>query len=141
MRQKDRSRSKRDDLRLEVLVDRIDRTLASLGKAEIELRDLNRSRLPQTVESLAKAAADVESLREKVSISSPGSRIPAVLRTQIKRMEQSAGRVSALHQAARRFHAGLMLVRKRELAEYDALGGVSEVTEALVPSHSLEARG
>ena len=141
MRQNDRSRSKRDDLRLEVLVVRIDRTLASLGKAEINLRDLNRSRLPQVVKYLAEAAAYVESLRETVSTSSQGTRIPAVLRTRIERMEQSAGRVSALHQAAKGFHAGLMLVRKRELAEYDALGGVSEITGSLVPPHSLEARG
>ena len=141
MRQEDKSRSERDDLSLEVLVVRTDRTLASLGKAEINLRDLNGNRLPQVVESLAEAAAYAESLREAVSTSSQNLRIPAALRTRVKRLEQSAGRVSALHQAARGFHAGLMLVRKRELAEYDALGGVSEITESLVPPNSLEARG
>ena len=141
MRQKDRSRLERGDVFLDVLFVRIDRTLASLGEAEINLRNLSASRLPQVAESLAAAAADVESLRVTLSASSQGDRASTGLRIRMKRLEYATGRVSALHQAARDFHSGLMLVRKRELAEYDALGGVSEIPASLVPPHSLEARG
>jgi hypothetical protein len=141
MRQQDRSRSENSQACSVVLFVRFDRTLASLGEAEINLRNLRRSYLPQVAESLAAAAADVRSLREELSASSLGNRIPAVLRARMKKLEYAAGRMSALHQAARDFHAGLMLVRKRELAEYDASGGVSEIPASLVPPHSLEARG
>jgi hypothetical protein len=141
MRQKDRSRSERGDVRPDVLFVRVDRTLASLGAAEVNLRNLSMSRLPQVAESLAAAAVEVKSLRETLSASSQGTRIPAALRARMKRLEYAAGRVRVLHQAARDFHAGLMLVRKRELAEYDSSGGVSEIPASLVSPHSLEARG
>jgi hypothetical protein len=141
MRQKDRSGSERGDVRPDVLFVRVDRTLASLEEAEVNLRNLSISRLPQVAESVAAAAVDVKSLRETLSASSQGTRIPAALRARMKRLEYAAGRVSVLHQAARDFHAGLMLVRKRELDEYDSSGGVSEVPASLAPPHSLEARG
>jgi hypothetical protein len=141
MRQNDRSRSESGDECLEVLSVRVEQTLASLGEAEIYLRNLNMGRLPKAAESLAAAAASARSLRETLSASSQGCRIPTLLRAEMKRLEHAARRVSALHQAARSFHAGLLLVRKRELAEYDASGGVSEMPASLIPAHSLEARG
>ena len=63
MRQKGTSRSERGDGCLEFVVARIEQALFSLGQAEINLRNLRISRLPQVAESLSAAAADIESLR------------------------------------------------------------------------------
>lgn len=141
MRQEDRSRSARADVHLEFLVVQIDQTIAALGRAENGLENLTISRLPQLVESLEIAASEVVSLREALLGPRRSARIPAALRTKVRRLEHASGRVSALFQAAKDFHAGLLLVRARELAEYDALGGVSDGSAALVSSHALEARG
>jgi hypothetical protein len=141
MRHKGRSRSESGDGGQEFLVARIDRALASLGKAEINLINLRMSRLPEVAESLAVAAAEVEPLSGALLTASRGIRITALLRAQIQRLEYAAGRVSALHQAAKNFHAGLMLVRQGDMAQYDALGGVCGNPEFQISPHGLEARG
>ena len=141
MRQKGRSRSERGDGYLEYLAARINQALASLGEAELNLRNISLGRLSQVAESLEAAATDVKSLRGAMSTVGEGNRNTPALRESLRRVEYAAGRVSALHQAARDFHAGLMLARQGDTAEYDALGGVCGKTDFHVAPHGLEARG
>jgi hypothetical protein len=141
MRQKGRSGSGRADLHLELLAGQFDRTLASLMEVEIHLKNLGTNRLSQVAEALEIVADRIESLRARLQSLGQGSPLPDALRARMKRLENATGRVSALHQSARAFHAGLMLVRKRELAEYDALGALSDDPASLLTPYSLEARG
>jgi hypothetical protein len=141
MRQKGTSRSERGDGCLEFVVARIEQALFSLGQAEINLRNLRISRLPQVAESLSAAAADIESLRSALPAAGQGVRNAAVIRARMKRLEYASGRVSILHRAANDFQAGLMLARNQEAAEYDALGGVRGTLASHVPHHCLETRG
>jgi hypothetical protein len=141
MRQKGRSRPERGDGCLEFVVARIEQALASLGKAEMNLRNFRMNRLSQVAESLLTAAADVELLRLAVPAAGADVRNAAAVRARVKRLGYAAGRVSALHQAANDFQAGLMLARKQEAAEYDALGGVCGTPGYHILQHHLETRG
>jgi hypothetical protein len=141
MRQRGTSTLEHGDGCLEFVVDRIEQALASLAEAETNLRNLRVSCLPQVAESLAAASAGVESLRAVLPAAGDSVRNAAAVRARMKRLEYASGRVNALHQAANDFHAGLMLARQRELAEYDALGGVCGSPGCHVPQHCLEARG
>jgi hypothetical protein len=141
MRQKGTSISERGGGCLEFVIARIEQALASFAEAEMNLRNLRVSCLPRVAESLAAAAAEVESLRSALPPAGYRVRNAASVRAGMKRLEYAAGRVSALHQAANDFHAGLMHARQRELAEYDALGGVCGSTGCHVQRHCLEARG
>ena len=138
---KGRSRLEPGDECLTVVVARIERALASLGEAEINLRNLRVSLLPRVAESLAAAAADVELLRSALQ-AADHDRVNAVaVRNRMKRLECASGRVSALYRAANSFHAGWMLARKQEVAEYDVLGEFCGTPGCRVPRHCLETRG
>jgi hypothetical protein len=141
MREMGRSRPERSDGCLESLDAHVEQALSSLGEAEIHLRNIRMNRLPQVAESLSAAAADVESLRVALPAADLGVRNTAAIRARIKSLEHAATRVSALHEAANNYLAGLMLVRKQEVAEYDAVGAVCGTPGFHVPLHCLETRG
>ncbi len=141
MKQKYRSRSEARGPLGGVLAARMDQAIASLGKAEIELRNLRLSHLPEMADALSAAVADVEALRGTLPTPNQGDQLTAALQAQIKRMKYAAARVSALHRAAMDFHARLMRIRLSEVAEYDAVGAVCNASEFHAPQHCLEARG
>lgn len=141
MRQKGRSRSEGGDGRWEFLVARIDQAIALLGKAEINLRNLRMNRLPQMAESLAAAVASIDLFRGALATADQANRGTPALRARMKRLHYATVRVSALHQTAVNFHAGLMRIRQGEMAEYDAVGAVCSAPEFHAPRHCLEARG
>lgn len=130
-----------NDRDLKLLSVRIDKALASLGEAEIHLRNLRVSCLPQVAESLAAAVSGLEALRGAVPVSGLGNGITAALWERMMRLQYAVARISALHQAAMTFHAGLAGLRQRETAEYDALGEVRGASESPVSPHCLVARG
>lgn len=125
----------------EALWIRIDRALASLGEAEMNLRQLRASRLPAMAESLASAASELEALRLLLPAGEFDKGIYLALRSRIGELGHVSGRVCALYAAASGFHAGLALVREKEAAGYDALGAVHSLPHACRIPHSLETRG
>ncbi len=138
---KDRAISEPGVRRVESLAVRIDRALASLGAAELNLRKLQLSRLPATADSLALAAADLESLRRLVPLPESHTRIEAALRPRMEKLGCASRRVCALYAAAKGFHAGLALAREREAAAYDALGTVHGLSGSRRSPHGLETQG
>lgn len=141
MSQEDVSKSGIGGKTAEPVAVRIDRALVSLGKAEINLRNLHSRSLPEMAGALAMAASDLESLRGAFFPLEPGRRADVTIRTRLKKLEYATGRVCALYGAARRFHEGLALVRKMEAGAYDARGEVRGMTSSRLFPHRLETRG
>jgi hypothetical protein len=130
-----------NDADLKLLSARIDKALALLGEAEMGLRSLRLSGLPQVAESLAATVSALEALREAVPVRGLGNGITAALRERLMRLHSASARVSVLHQAAMEFHAGLVAIRQRETAEYDALGEVRSASAFPPSPNCLVARG
>lgn len=141
IRQKGGPGAERNDGELKLLAVRIDKALVALGEAEIRLKNLRLSCLPQVEESLAAAVSGLEALRGAVPVSGLGCGITAGLWERLLRLQYAAARVNVLHQAAMEFHAGLAGIRQKETAEYDALGEVRSAHEPPVSLHCLVARG
>lgn len=119
----------------------IDRVLASLGDAEISLRNLRSSRLPEMAEALALAAFDLQSLRLSLSNLEPDRPIGGALRARMQQLGYASSRVCVLYGAARKFHEGLALIRRTEAGAYDAHGEVRGMPVCSWLSHRLETQG
>ncbi len=141
MKHAGQARTKRDDGHWKPLFMRIDRTITALGDAEINLRDLRLDTLPRMVESLAAAVAGTDSLRAALMSAAHGDPIVPALEARLKRLGYAIARVGALHQAAMKFHVGLVRLRHSEMAQYDAVGVVCDTSVLPAAQHSLEARG
>jgi hypothetical protein len=141
MSPKENSKSRAGHGSAESLSVQIDRALASLGEAEMNLTNLRSSRLSEMARTLATAASEIESLHSSMSTAEPDKRTGATLRAPMQKLRYASSRVCALYGAARRFHAGLALVRRMEAGAYDARGEVCGTSAGCLFPHRLETQG
>ena len=131
--------------RRELLAVRIEKALATLGNVETELRQLRLSRLHGMADSLAAAAADIESLRSFLPAAASNESIHghsnAAIRARLEKLGHLGRRVCALYEAAQQFHAGLARVRAQDSEAYDALGTVRVLCDSQPSLGALETRG